>query len=63
MEGMLEIRDAGAMGKGVFATEAIIDNVVLGEYLGELLPLESGIDFTDSYVFIIEGVALCSKSP
>lgn len=38
-----EVRSAGAMGKGVFATQDIPAGTWLGEYLGEIVPSDVGL--------------------
>ncbi|KAL1858115.1 hypothetical protein Daus18300_010116 [Diaporthe australafricana] len=50
---MIEIRDAGAMGLGVFATVAIPQNQWLGEYIGEIRPTNAPIDLNDPYTFVL----------
>lgn len=62
-QNLVEIRDAGQLGKGVFATANIDKYTLLGEYLGELLPADWMVDVTDSYIFTIEGEYVISKSP
>ncbi|KAG6364242.1 hypothetical protein INS49_005841 [Diaporthe citri] len=52
---LVEIGEAGQLGKGVFAKEDIPKYQLLGEYLGELVPADWYVDATDSYIFTIEG--------
>lgn len=61
-EAKIEIRDTGAMGKGVFATGRIRHGTILGEYLGELLPLETAPDESDAYQSVLADKAVCSTS-
>lgn len=52
---VIEIRDAGALGKGAFATKDIPAGAWLGEYLGEILP--HGFPLTNgqaAYAFHVE---------
>lgn len=60
---MVEIRDAGSLGKGVFAKAGIARRTVLGEYLGELLPWSWPSDYEDYYGFDVPEVYTISKSP
>lgn len=62
-ENQIEIAEAGPMGKGVFATAPIPKYTLLGEYLGELLPLHYPVDASDAYQFTLEGIAIIGKSP
>lgn len=59
---MIEIAEAGQLGKGVFATADIPKYTLLGEYLGELLPEDWMVDATDPYIFTIEDEFIISKS-
>lgn len=59
---MIEIRDAAPLGKGVFATQAIAKGTQLGEYLGELLPLDLPADYTDAYQFLLDDTCIISES-
>lgn len=59
---MIEIAEAGQLGKGVFATADIPKYTLLGEYLGELLPADCMVDATDLYIFTIEDEFVISKS-
>ncbi|KAI7777497.1 hypothetical protein LA080_003446 [Diaporthe eres] len=51
---MIEIAEAGQLGKGAFATADIPKYTLLGEYLGELVPADWMVDATDPYIFTIE---------
>lgn len=62
---MIEIRDAGAMGFGVFARVNIPPNQWLGEYIGEIRPIDTVMDPADRYIFHLgdnPGVCMISKS-
>lgn len=60
-ENLVEIREAGPLGKGAFAKADIAEYQLLGEYLGELVPENWMVDATDSYIFIVEGEFVISK--
>lgn len=60
---VVEIREAGVLGKGAFAKADIPKYQLLGEYLGELVPEELADDDTDQYYFNIAGAYTISKSP
>lgn len=60
---LLEVADAGQLGKGVFATAAIPKYTLLGEYLGELVPSDGMVAAGDAYIFTLEGEFIISKSP
>ncbi|KAI3400084.1 hypothetical protein diail_4622 [Diaporthe ilicicola] len=53
---MFDIKDAGVMGKGVFANRAIPSGITIGEYLGRLHPLNS-LKGGDMYIFLLDGAA------
>lgn len=59
---LIEIADAGQLGKGVFATADIPKYTLLGEYLGELVPTDGMVNATDAYIFTVEGEFVISKS-
>ena len=55
-ERVTEVRAAGWMGKGVFATEDIDEATWLGEYLGEIVPATYPLtDDESSYTFDVDG--------
>lgn len=56
----LEIRDAGAMGMGVFATQAIKKGTILCEYTGRLFPLDAAVFPPDdgAYTWHVSGRCL-----
>ncbi|KAL1869114.1 hypothetical protein Daus18300_005650 [Diaporthe australafricana] len=53
---MVDIREAGVMGKGVFANQPISSETIIGEYLGRLHPLNS-LKGGDMYIFLLNGTA------
>ncbi|ROV92245.1 hypothetical protein VPNG_09660 [Cytospora leucostoma] len=53
---LLEIRPAGNLGWGVFASQPIPDGTVLGEYLGELVPDFQSLPAGDRYGLELEGL-------
>ncbi|KAK2604089.1 hypothetical protein N8I77_007047 [Diaporthe amygdali] len=55
---MVEIRGAGLMGKGIFAKIDIEQDTLLGEYLGELLPLNAPQDNMDAYQFTLDNICI-----
>lgn len=59
---LIEIAEAGQLGKGVFAKADIPKYTLLGEYLGVLLPPDGLVEATDAYIFTIEGEFVISKS-
>lgn len=60
---LVEIREAGDLGKGAFAKVDIPKYQLLGEYLGELVPEGLADDDTDQYYFNIAGAYTISKPP
>ena len=58
---LIEIRGAGAMGKGVFAKADISRFQLLGEYLGELLPCSTPEDTSDAYQFNLRTMCIIGK--
>lgn len=60
---LVEIREAGDLGKGAFAKIDIPKYQLLGEYLGELVPEAWADDDTDQYYFNIPGEFTISKPP
>lgn len=59
---LVEIRDAGPLGKGVFAKQDIPRRTELGEYLGELRPWTWPSDYEDYYDMDVPEVFTISKS-
>lgn len=60
---LIEIREAGVLGKGAFAKADIPQYQLLGEYLGELIPENWVVSGTDAYTFGVPGEFIISKSP
>lgn len=60
---LVEVREAGDLGKGAFAKVDIPKYQLLGEYLGELVPEGLADDDTDQYYFNIAGAYTISKPP
>jgi hypothetical protein len=62
---MVEIRNAGKLGLGVFARRDIPQGQVLGEYLGQILPFDEEQDQLelehDRYQFTLESLGCISK--
>lgn len=50
-----------AVGKGIFAKIDIEQDTLLGEYLGELLPLNAPQDNMDAYQFTLDNICIISE--